>query len=153
MRVYRISNRVEVATILETENLSLIGRNFKNESKNNHNYLQEKRYVHFFKDEVSILYLSSRIKRYLCTYDIPEEILKKYEGIGYYMDHINFRNQEKVVEYAVPSDEIKFEYLLSIDEFNSFVDYFDYIELGSFETYKNSIYKKDKSMTKSVVKK
>lgn len=128
MIVYRLCSKEEVDLILERRELTEIGKTFSNNKElNNHNYDSNRKYLHFFASKSSLFYLCVTTGTYICTYDIPTDILNKYIGEGYYLDRLYLKNLNKVIEYAVPSDEILFEYLQKIERIKSYVDYEDYL--------------------------
>ena len=118
MLVYRICKKDEIEKIFKEKSFENIGRYFQiNSSLNNHNYEDVYRYMHFFDDKVNILYLNLS-NHYLCTYDIPEDILCKYVGIGYYWDFEFLEHLENVKEYAVKSEEMDISFLKQVDYIN-----------------------------------
>ena len=127
MKVYRLCNKDEIESILANRNFKGIGHVSQNNStKNTHQYLQNVNYMHFFDKERSLLYLHPSRGQMICVYDIPDGILGCYMGIGLYLDFINLKTMHKVVEYAIESDKLKFEYLETIYIVNQDLD-FDYI--------------------------
>ena len=127
MLVYRICKKNEIEKIFKEKSFENIGRYFeKNSSLNNHNYEDVYRYMHFFDDKVNILYLNLS-NHYLCTYDIPEDILCKYVGIGYYWGFEFLDKLYEVREYAVKSEEINISFLKQVDYIKDFFEFDDYI--------------------------
>lgn len=136
MIVYRICNEYEIKEIMKSKSFSNIGNNYTNDKKKNtHNYLQNKKYVHFFKDLSSIYYLNVTKGYYICTYDIPDVLLEENEGIGFYLDREFFKRLEEVCEYAITNDQILFNYLIKVEKINNYIDYEDYI----YDNYKTSL--------------
>lgn len=126
MRVFRLCNSDEIEKIIAYRDLKVIGENFKADPfKNNHQYIEGKRYMHFFEDETDLLYLSPNKGKNVCVYDIPEDILKGYKGYGNYADFINLETIQKIPEYAVPSNMLKLNYLKQIYLITEDMD-FDY---------------------------
>ena len=82
--------------------------------------------MHFFADELSLLYLYPSKEKLICIYDIPCNTAKEAEGKGRYLDFVNFQNMQEVKEYAIKSQNIKFEYLKKIYKISQSLD-FDYI--------------------------
>lgn len=127
MRVFRLCNKSELEKIAESEDLRLVGKSYKVDPiKNTHQYQEEKRYMHFFEDEMGLLYLSPKKGKYICIYDIPDEVLEKLKGYGNYADFIDLETIRKVTEYAVPSEQVKMSYLRYIYIINEDLD-FDYV--------------------------
>ena len=112
MLVYRICSSDEINNIFSDYKFNNVGNYFKNSTLSSHNYKEDKKYMHFFHNKDSILYLSTDNK-YLCTYNIPDEVLDKYKGFGNYMDYFNFSSLVTIVEYAIENIEIDFEFLES----------------------------------------
>ena len=125
MIVYRVCKEEEYYQILCDKEFINIGRYFNNEetkTMNTHNYKENTRYLHFFRDlNTSISYLAVVEGTYVCKYDIPDEILKQSEGLGYYIDVQNY-NHHEVFEYAVESNKIVFDYLKQVIYINEYVD-------------------------------
>ena len=135
MLVYRICKEPEMESLLNTKSFTNVGKNFKINSKmNNHNYKEEKKYLHFFKFKNDIFYLNLAKNYFLCTYDIPDDILKEKHGIGLYLDLFKFNNLIEVEEYAIETDLLKIEYLVKVERFLSVIDLFDYMEEQTFNT-------------------
>ena len=129
MIVYRVCSRTELFKILDSRSLDNVGKCFEKNVKtlNNHKYEKDKKYLHFFEKKENIWNLKLHECDYICTYNIPDEILVSYYGIGYYynIESVDF----PVVEYAIPVE------LLNI---NNFICY----ESLSFDKSLNSRYKK-----------
>lgn len=64
---------------------------------------------------------------FICTYDIPNYLLEKHYGVGFYLDRFNFRKLEKVSEYAIENEFINFNYLLKIERILEYIDIEDYM--------------------------
>ena len=82
--------------------------------------------MHFFENEISLLYLYPSKGKRICIYDIPEDILNSAIGTGFYLDFIELECLEQVTEYAVESRKMKFEYLERIYVVQKDLD-FDYV--------------------------
>lgn len=127
MRVYRLCNKDEAESILRDKNFESIGHKCQNDStKNTHQYMQDVNYMHFFEEKMSLLYLYPSKGKFICVYDIPNEILSYSRGRGLYLDFINFENIQEVNEYAIESHKLKFEYLETIYIVDKNLD-FDYV--------------------------
>lgn len=96
MVVYRLCKDDEYFDIFEYRDFSNLGGYFTPSTLNTHKYLEHTNYMHFFADKSSLFYLSLNQGKYVCIYDIPDEILVLGDGVGYYMDYINFRNMDEV---------------------------------------------------------
>lgn len=150
MLVYRLCRIGEVNKLLQEKSVENIGvsgqllieRQHK-ENVNNHVYNYQKEYLHFYKRLESIFYLYTEDK-YLCTYDIPEEILEKYLGYGFYRD---FRTRGRIVstvEYAIDIEELSFDYLVKIDKILEYINYEDYLFDPSLHEELETIYSKER---------
>lgn len=117
MIIYRVCKEEEYYQLLHDKSFSNIGYYFNNDATktiNTHNYKENTRYLHFFNNlNTSVSYLNIEKGMYICKYDIPEDILKEAEGLGYYIDILNY-NHNEVIEYAIESSKIKFDYLKQI---------------------------------------
>ena len=79
MLVYRICKKSELERIFEDNNFTNVGYNFPVSDLNTHNYTENSKYLHFFLKKESIFYLRTLKDRYICIYDIPEDILNRYK--------------------------------------------------------------------------
>ena len=128
MIVYRICKKDEIDIILNDKTFQKIGKVCEiNKSINTHLYINNKKYIHFFKDKDSIFYLDTTADMYICTYDIPNYLLETHYGIGLYLDKFNFKNLEKVSEYAIENEFINFNQLLKIERILEYIDIDDYM--------------------------
>ena len=58
MKVYRLCNESEIESILTNKDFKNAGHNCNNNPhKNTHQYIQGKKYLHFFKKKNSLLYI------------------------------------------------------------------------------------------------
>lgn len=128
MLVYRICDEEEIKKIVNGISFHDIGYYFTlNPDLNTHQYKSNIKYLHFFESYDSIFYLNVTNGYYICTYNIPNEILDLYSGMGLYLDRLFFKSLEEVPEYAIPSDEVKNNYLERIDKVTDYIDFEDYI--------------------------
>lgn len=125
MIVYRVCKEEEYYQLLHDKNFSNIGYYFNNDETktiNTHKYNEDIKYLHFFKNlNTSISYLNIEKGMYICKYDIPEDILKEAKGLGYYIDMYNY-NHNEVIEYAIESNKLKFDYLKQVIYITEYVD-------------------------------
>lgn len=144
MKVYRLCKEAEINYILKNKDFKNIGNFFNNDKKkNNHSYRAGKKYLHFFKDLKSILYLNSTKGHFICTYNIPDNILNQRNGFGQYLDYINFKTLHLVSEYAVENDLIQFGFLTKIDKIIQDLDYEDLYYNPDFKGLIESIYENE----------
>lgn len=110
---------------------------------NNYNYRYDKRYLHFFRDLIDAFdYKKQREidknKEFLViSFDMPEEILKRYEGRGGYEFN---KKQVTAVEYAIPDKKYNpqwFKEIISCDQIVMQREEVDY-SLASFGFYGKS---------------
>lgn len=140
MLVYRVCKNIEFKKILNENNFNNIGNYFTKTNLNTHNYDEKYKYLHFFKDKESIFYLRTLKDRYLCIYDIPEEILSKYIGTGYYWDFINYKDLNDVVEYAIENEAIDISFLKQVAYIKCDIEYEDYLDDNELIDYVDVIY-------------
>ena len=147
MRVYRVCDEKEVKTILKDRSLKNVGNVFTVDEKlNTHKYKEGVKYMHFFREYGDVFYFDSKDRNYICSYEIPREILKPREGVGYYLDRELFRTWEKVEEFAVEVDLLNINNLIRVEKINDLIffdefianDYHDKIE----QVYQSKILKK-----------
>jgi len=146
MIVYRVCKENEINEIIKNKDFSYIGCNLNNTNLNNHNYEKNQLYLHFFPDKDDIFYLRTLKNRYICTYDIPEEVLEKYKGNGYYWDFLYFHGISIVSEYSIKNTDISFEYLIKIEYIKDGINIGDYIEDHSLSTHVQPIYRQPKKV-------
>lgn len=151
MLVYRICKKEEIEKLFKNHNIEDIGNCFSLTEVNNHHYEPNQKYLHFFKDKDSILHFLLK-EKYLCIYDIPEDILKQYEGIGYYLDYFKFAIKIEVDEYAIRSNKLNFDYLEKIYYIKEEIDLDDYLDDSELTNFLDCIYEKE-SGKKLVLKK
>ena len=113
MQVFRLCKDKECELILKNRNFEDVGQEFHiNSQKNTHQYLPNVKYMHFFENEISLLYLAGYKENYIFVYDIPDEILKSSKGQGFYLDFINFSSTSEATEYAIDTKQMKFAYMI-----------------------------------------
>lgn len=129
MIVYRICKKEEIDKIFHDRSFQNVGKVCeRNERTNTHLYVKNKKYMHFFKDKESIFYLETTKDMFICTYDIPNYLLEKHSGVGFYYDMFNFKNLEEVSEYAIESELINYDYLLKVEEILEYIDIEEYMD-------------------------
>lgn len=153
MLVYRVCRPEEFEQIIGNGDFSVIGGKFTlndTVSLNSHEYEEAGNYLHFFKELSSIILLANLKDHYLCYYDLPEDLLEKYKGIGYYQEPSLWMNTSKLEEYAIPSRLLNREFIVGIDRIKYGIDIDDYIEDPSFHDYIEMVYYqgKDKKLVK-----
>lgn len=142
MIVYRLCRKDEIESILKNKNFNSVGKFFKADTKkNNHKYLVGKKYLHFFKNKDSLLYLNLSPNRYICTYDIPSKQLQNNAGIGKYLDYRYFEELQEIEEFAIDTSLLKFEYLIEADKITDFIDYEDFFADTSLKDFMQTCYK------------
>lgn len=158
MEVYRICDKNEVDQIINSEDLSNIGsygsefiRYNCSRSISNHKYYEDERYLHFFKDKDSILYWFSNKGRYVCTYNIPDEILNGNLSYGKYCSVFSEGRIVDVAEYAIESKLIDKNYLEKVEILNDTIDICDDDYYESLDSFFDLVFEKDKN-TKKLVK-
>lgn len=118
MIVYRVCKKEEIDTILNDHNFQNVGKFCQiNDNLNTHSYADNKRYIHFFKDKASIFYVDLTQDMFICTYNIPNYLLEKFYGVGFYLDRFAEESLEveELDEYAIENEFINFDYLLKIE--------------------------------------
>lgn len=115
--LYRVCNKEEIESILKNKNFEDVGKKRNLDTKkNNFNYEKDEKYMHFFTNKHNILYLDCSKGKYVCTYDLPEKIVKEHKGIGKYLDYMFFENIIEVEEVAIPITLMDYNYLDSIEK-------------------------------------
>ena len=142
MLVYRICKQEEFESIIDDVAFSNLGSRFDFDTSklNTHKYDATETYLHFFKELDNVIYLGELKDHYLCYYDIPEDLLEQYKGIGFYRELNLFMRNCDLVEYAIPSKLLNREYIVGIDRIKTEIDLDDYIEDPSLHDYVEMVY-------------
>ena len=126
MKVYRLCHRAEIESIVQNKSFAHVGKRFvANENKNTHKYNLNQKYLHFFGETYSIMYLNCLKGRYIAVYDLPEALLEKRKGTGKYVDFVSFSNLRTVEEYAISTRQLKPYNLIAVYEIVCDIDYED----------------------------
>lgn len=129
MLVYRVCSKREIMAIINDKGFTNVGNYYDvNLKRNTFKYDSGVRYLHFYDKYDDVLHSNTDKGRYICEYDIPDDILTKYSSVGFYLDYINFRSLVDVREYAIPTYELVFKYLLGYDVLEQELDYEDIID-------------------------
>lgn len=143
MLVYRVCYEKEMRQLFHDQSFENVGEVFYRQPLlNNHPYDTSKKYLHFFPDYDSLLYFYIAEGSYICSYDIPSEVLDQHEGMGRYYDRIHMEKPEFVPEFAIPTDELDFQNLVKVDQVKDFVDYEDFY-LGEMDKFLKPFYNRD----------
>ena len=126
MLVYRICDQSEIDEIFGLQSFNMIGCLGKNTKGNTNNYIPGKLYMHFFPRKDYLMLLDTRKNSYICTYDIPNDILETHLGSGTYTDYNHYQNVWTVDEYAIESEMIRLDYLIRVEMVLKDIDYEDY---------------------------
>lgn len=117
MKAYRCCSSNEICHYLNKEKCSLSGC----VGTNTFNYDKDTDYIHFFYFPENCAYYTKR-RSYrvsnIIICDVPDELLKKYLGYGYY-DGICGGRYIPFPEFAIPLDEFSIDYIKRIIEPNS----------------------------------
>ena len=121
--VYRFVTEQEKVA-LENNDISKLGGLWHNlKAGNTHRYKKGVKYMHFFdkkEDAITIYREFGKAKQYFCTYSIPNKILRKYVGKGFYIP-IGYDDYTTIKEYAIPSAEFDTSWIVSINPTNEFL--------------------------------
>ena len=149
MEVFRLCRQDEIKKILTQKSFANVGQTCRNNPElNSHNYRANVKYLHFFKDKTDLLYLNTTAGRFICTYDIPEKLLKQTAGQGKYKDYIAFKTLCNVDEYAIPVNHLKFEHLQTVNQIIKDFDFEDIHE--NPREYFQTIYQLEKAQAKTL---
>lgn len=152
MIVYRVCKKDEFDCIINGTCLDDLGSyyNFDTSKLNTHRYVENEYYLHFFKDVGSIIFLGELKDNYLCYYDIPDDMLDLYKGLGFYNQPGVIYRKFNLDEYAIPSRLLSTEYIIGIDRIKIELEWEDYIDDPSLQDYVEVQYyqNKDKKLVK-----
>ena len=148
MKVYRVCDSWEMAYIFYMKSLKYVGNKYCNAGYNQHNYQEDVEYVHFFERYESIFYLlDEKISPYVCTYDIPNEILAKTFGSGFYPSLTDKYDNDIVTEFAIPNTLVSFDYLVKAERLQDKVTYEDYLN-NQHEGHFVTLYNKEAQLVR-----
>lgn len=146
MIVYRVCHIDELDDLIKG-NFEGLGKEYSREimkDTNTHMYHDGVKYLHFFERIESIMYLRRVNGFYLCYYDIPEDLLDKGKGEGYYVKLDTMDRLVNVSEFAIPTSDLSMNNLIKIDRINSRIDLDDYIEDPDLTRFMQEMYTVDK---------
>ena len=149
MVVYRVCKKEEIDNILDDKSFMNVGNNFNYSCINNHSYNKDKKYLHFFLNLDSILYLRTLKDRYICIYDIEDNLLKRNEGIGYYLNYVSYNTLDEVIEYKLENKELNFNNLKQVYYIDKYIDYEDFFDNFDISKIADMIYDVGDMKTKS----
>lgn len=118
MKIYRYLSVDELNNIING-NVDCIGAYFKRATPvNTHHYMEDEKYLHFFKykqsmDEIRSLYRLYKKPFYFCEFEVPKLVLFFAAGKGYYQSHGYKDFENAVTEYAVRVANFKPKWLKS----------------------------------------
>ncbi len=142
MKVFRLCKTSEIHSILSNYSFFDVGSIKNTDAKlNNHLYERNHAYLHFFPHLENIFYLNPKVGYYICTYDIPTHILEQYQGIGYYLDYMFYREMQEVIEFAIPTNHMLFDYLEKVEVLTSSLDFENLLDYP-IEHFTNLVYQK-----------
>ncbi len=133
MLVYRVCSNIELSKILSQKCFDDIGSKYENNYNNNHDYIPNTFYMHFFANKEDIFHLNNDLKRFICTYEIPEDVLAFYEGVGLY-DGFNGHQEEYLAEFAIPSSLISMSSLKCVEALPFGFNHASFIERGDYNS-------------------
>ncbi len=123
IKVFRYATKEEVDLILQGRILD-VGGYCEKTNCNTHRYKCDTKYLHFFKkissiEEIKCLKRGKKRTYYICEYDIPMLVLMFGRGVGYYNSKGLYKNLTSHVEYIVPVEYMRTEWLkmYKIDNF------------------------------------
>ncbi len=131
------------------------------EGINTHRYKAGINYIHFFHFyEDAVYYISTKPSiffnngAFIGFYDIPSDIIEKYQGFGTYPNSIN--SYLPVLEYAIPFPELKDEFIVGKAVPYAFIyhksqAYQDYIN-GGYEKYLEKADQSDQQLMRSLIR-
>ena len=150
MRVFRLCREEEIQQILDKKSFENVGNYCTSGKKNSHTYDETKKYLHFFKKKSDLLYLNTLKDRFICVYNIPETVLLKHFGYGKYLDYIQFETLNDVEEFAIPCENIQFDYLESINKIIKDIDFEDMFENPKLKGYLKEVYNSENNYEKII---
>lgn len=143
MKVYRLCGFEEIDKILKCKNFSQVGSNFViDDKKSTHRYDTSKKFLHFAEHRIDLLFHYLKKNKFICTYEIPDEILSEHFGYGKYLDYVKFKTLENIREYAIPTDLLKFEFLTEVDKIVQPIDYEEVWDNPSMKGFLEKFYEK-----------
>ena len=143
MKVYRLCRQEEIEKIFNDKGFQNVGQEcIQDKTINSHLYKENQKYLHFFPKFDDLLYLNTTEGNYICTYDIPDDILRARKGIGKYVDFVRFMHLIDVEEYAVETSALSINHLLCVFKIDKFIDYEDLLFDRSLKGFITPMYVK-----------
>ena len=117
---------------LEKNSQKHIFKNLKFNLFNTFNYDKDKEYIHFFRYKSFIQQFFDDDNAQIISADIPDELLEKYRGFGFYI----IENQEMpILEYAIPLEKFDKSCIVGVEkvqkgnaEYEDFNEYKKYLD-------------------------
>ena len=150
MKVFRLCKEDEIHQILDKKSFENVGNYCSNSEKNSHSYNENKRFLHFFQKKSDLLYLNTLKGRFICVYNIPETVLLNHFGYGKYLDYVQFETLNDVEEFAIPNENIRFDYLQSINKIIKDIDFEDMFENPNLKGYLQEVYNSENNYEKII---
>ena len=148
MVVYRLAMQDEIESILDEKDYKNVGRYWENDAHlSTHRYDIHEKYLHFFLSLDSIFYLYTHVGLYICTYDVPDYLVKAYYGTGRYCNMVNHNIIDEVKECAIPSKYICFDNLVKVECIEYLMKYEDYLN-GKYSDLTKVVYEKEREKMK-----
>ena len=116
--------RQEELDAFNSNNIMRVGKYYdsvtRNYFANTHRYIEDVKYLHFFKSKEDIRFVQQMYKNYdtdyyICEFNIPALTAIRYRGKGTYDEGGYDCDRINVTEFAIPVSEIKAEYMVSRD--------------------------------------
>lgn len=132
-----------------------------NDGFNTHKYKSGVKYLHFFhyyegaiEYVTGIPFMGWDGRCYIAAYDIPDDLLDKYRGLGIYPRIIH--SDIPVLEYAIPYEKLDNEFIVgSLRKYELSEDYSEeylrYMQ-GEYQKYIDSLDDTNKQFVKAVLK-
>ena len=143
MVVFRICDKEEIDKIFSSDDYFDFGTSGsyfieKNEIRqlNYNKYDPSKKYLHFFKLKEGIEHCEPLKGRYVCIYNIPDDILKQSRGRGIYKNLHIMADRLDLDEYAIESAKLNKSYLIRIELLTQTIDYRDKDFMFTDDTFK-----------------
>jgi len=128
MKLYRYLSLDELTAIIN-RNLSQVGSvnliSKYSDRNNNHKYLDDVRYLHFYFAEKEIQrittasFLDKKTKYYVCEFEIPFYHIFNNIGLGYYASKKENKYADYVFEVALPIYKMRTRYLKRFKEYSN----------------------------------
>ncbi len=140
MLVYRICGEDEAIRVLNGDDFNHIGKPVK-KFRGEYDF---DNYLPFFIAVYNMFYLKDLVGKFICAYDIPEEILAVSKDTECYQNFAHPHAVDNINQYLVNCDLLSHDYLVSMERIVEPITFVDYFHDSSTVNFTETIYERDR---------